>query len=216
VPPAGLKQGGARNRRDRQSWQLSEAQCRRLIVRSFDAWEAGQPLNRFVTLSCGKAMIPASEAVSTTGAFVSLARDWMNGHGFTMPWVWTQECGQLLGQHGHILLHVPPILNDLFAPMPRRWAKKLADGHYPADMIDTKRLDGASGKEVNPYLYKGSLMFRLHYMLKCAPISLESKLEMTGWGTKPWGQSSLVLGKRAAIWQRAPGGGDPIPGAVEA
>lgn len=147
-------------------------------------------------------MIPASDAVSTTGAFVTLARDWMRGHGFTMPWVWTQECGEILGQHGHILLHVPPILNDLFSPMPRRWAKKLAGGVYPARMIDTKRLPGACGPVINPYLYEGSLLFQLHYMLKCAPAAQERVLDMRECGLKPWGQRTRVVGKRAGTWQR--------------
>lgn len=201
MPPANLKRGGARNFRDKTSWQLSERQCRRIIARSLDAWDAGQPLNRFVTLSCGKAMIPHSEAVWTTAAFVTLARDWMRGHGFPMPWVWTQECGDTLGQHGHILLHVPPILNDLFRPMPRRWAKRLARGYYPAGMIDAKRLAGACGLEVNPMLYEASLMGQLQYMLKCAPAELEAKLDMLRWRRKPWGQKSYVIGLRASAWQ---------------
>lgn len=205
MPPAGLKRGGAHNRRDRPSWQLTERQCRRMIGRSLDAWDAGQPLNRFVTLSCGKAMIPAGEAVTATGAFVTLARQWMHGHGYAMPWVWTQESGEKLGQHAHILMHVPPMLNDLFGPMPRRWAKKLAGGHYPAGMIDTKRLEGACGPEVNSLLYEASLMGQLQYMLKCAPPELEEMLDMLRWRRKPWGQRSYIIGLRASAWQHPRG-----------
>lgn len=203
MPPAGLKRGGARNRRDRVSWQLNEAQCRRVIDRSFDAWEAGQPLNRFVTLAWGWAGTDASEATSATGDFVAKAREWMRGHGYPMPWVWVQECGDTFGQHAHILLHVPPELDPIFRPMPRQWTKAILPNGYVAQTVKCDKLEGARTAETNPYRYKAALLGKLHYMMKCAPVELEYKLEMRGWGDKPWGQATRVIGKRAGAWQRS-------------
>lgn len=205
MPPAGLKRGGARNRRDRVSWQLDERQCRMVIDRSFDAWEGGQPLNRFITLAWGLGGIDASEAVKATGDFIGKAREWMRGHGHSMPWAWVQECGDTFGQHAHILLHVPPELDELFGPMPRRWAKSLLSGRYTRGTVQSKRLEGARAAETNPHRYRAALLGKLHYILKCAPAPLEYELEMREWGFKPWGQATRVIGKRAGVWQRRKG-----------
>ena len=202
MPPAGLKRGGARNSAARESLQLSERQCRVLIGRSFDAWDAGQPLNRFVTLAWGKAEIDGCEATKATGSFINRARDWMRWHGHTMPWVWVQERGDVLGQHAHILLHVPPELGDLFRTMPRRWVKSISGGHYIARTLDCQKLSAARAATFNPEPYRAQLLGKLHYMLKCAPAQLEVSLGMEGRGHKAWGHSSRVVGKRAGCWQR--------------
>ena len=207
LPPAGLKQGGARNRADRVSWQLSERQCRLLLDRSHDAWEAGLPLNRFITLAWGKAGKGGCEATQATGKFIKTSRDWMRWHGHSMPWVWVQEHGNTFGQHAHVLLHVPAELDLLFRPMPLRWGKSFLKGGYVAGTIQSQRLASAYTHDVNPELYRAVMLGKLHYMLKCSPAHLEGALCMTGWGHKPWGQSSRVVGKRAGVWQRSYGGG---------
>lgn len=206
MPPVRLKRGGARNRADKISWQLDEHDCRKVLDRSFDAWEAGFPLNRFITLAWGLAGIDATQAVWFTGQFINRAREWMRSHGYpTLPWVWVQECGDTFGQHAHILLHVPPELDLLFRTMPRRWAKGLIGGRYITGTVDTKRLPpaGPSGGALSQY--EAALLGRLHYMMKCAPKPIEEALGMIGWGHKDWGQSSRVIGKRAGVWQRRKG-----------
>ena len=201
MPPAGLKRGGARNLGGRASWQLSERQCHLLIARGFAAWDAGQPMSRFLTLAWGLAGIEANEAVKATGQFISRARDWMHRHGYSMPWIWVQESGSQFGQHAHILLHVPSELDLLFRPMPLRWAKSVVRDGYVAGTLQSQRLGEAYSASVNAGLYEARLLGKLHYMLKCAPIQLERKFLVEGWGHKPWGQSSNVIGKRAAVWQ---------------
>lgn len=202
MPQARLKRGGARNRRDRVSWQLDERQCRKIIDRSFDAWDAGQPLTRFITLAWGLAGIDAERAVWATGQFIDKAREWMRHHGHPMPWVWVQETGDTFGQHAHILLHVPAELGDLFRPMPRRWAKAILQGAYISKTVQSQRLAGSSAIQANPARYRAALLGKLHYMLKCAPAPLEFDLELRGWGAKPWNQRTRVIGKRAGVWQR--------------
>lgn len=202
MPPARLKRGGARNRRDRVTWALDERQCRKLIDRSYDAWDAGQPLSRFITLAWGLAGIDADKAVWATGQFIDRAREWMRHHGHPMPWVWVQETGDVFGQHAHILLHVPPELDELFRPMPRRWVKAILGGGYVPQAVQSKRIAGASTCEANPRRYEAAMLGRLHYMLKCAPASLEYALGMRECGHKTWGQLTRVIGKRAGVWQR--------------
>ncbi|MEE4537528.1 MAG: hypothetical protein V2J51_03425 [Erythrobacter sp.] len=207
MPPAKLKQGGPRNRADRPSWQLTEHQCRNVIARSFDAWALGLPMNRFITLAWGKAGIDADKAVWATGEFIDKAREWMRGHGYPVtPWVWVQERGPKLGQHAHILLHVPPGLDDLFRPMPCRWGKSFTGGKYQKGHVDAPKLDAAKSAHINPLAYKAQLLGKLHYMLKCAPAELEAPLEMEGWGYgEDWGQSNKVIGRRASHWQTRKG-----------
>lgn len=209
MPPAGLKRGGARNRCDRVSWSLKERDCRNLIDGSYAAWDAGQPVNRFITLAWGLAGIDASEAVRATGDFINRARDWTRWHGHPMPWVWVQESGDTFGQHAHILLYVPAELDLLFRPMPRRWVKAIIAARYVKGTLQSQRLGAAYSSTINPELYRAVLMGKLHYMMKCAPAPLERDLDMRGWGNKPWGQLTRVVGKRAAVWQgykrRAPG-----------
>lgn len=207
MPPARLKRGGPHNLRDRVNWELTEHDCRKVIRRSFDAWDAGQPLNRFITLAWGLAGIDAERAVWATGQFINLARDWMRGHGYAMPWAWVQECGYTFGQHAHILLHVPPELDDLFRPMPRRWAKAIVGGRCVGGLVVTKRLTGAKSASVNPGAYEAQLLGRLAYMLKNAPEEWAEPLGLKFYISKPWGQSSRVIGRRASCWQTRNGKG---------
>lgn len=201
MPPAGLKRGGARNRRDRISWQLSEGQCVLLCDSAMHAWQQGLPLSRFITLAWGLAGIDAAHAVAATGAFIDKAREWMRHHGHAMPWVWVQECGDTFGQHAHILLHVPAELAELFRPMPARWTKALLNKRYVRGTIQTQRLRSAPIADANPWQYRAELLGKLHYMLKCAPAELEHQLGLSEYGYKPWGQQTRVIGKRAGAWQ---------------
>ncbi|OJW67837.1 MAG: hypothetical protein BGO57_01780 [Sphingomonadales bacterium 63-6] len=194
-----LKRGGARNRADRTSWQLTERQCHKVLDASFAAWDAGMPLNRFITLAWGHGGIDAGDSVKATGKFVRLAREWMAARGYSMPWVWVQERGDSLGQHAHLLLSVPAELEPLFRPMPLRWTKSLLPQHYVRDTLDTQRLQFAH--TANTEAYRAQLLGKLHYMLKCAPAALEGPLRMTGWGYTEWGQSCHVIGKRVGVWQ---------------
>lgn len=207
MPPAGLKRGGARNRADRATWQLTERQCRLLLERSHDAWDADQALNRFITLAWGKSGLEGCEATSATGQFIRVAREWMRFHGHAMPWVWVQEAGDTFGQHAHILLHVPRELDLLFRPMPLRYVKSILKTRYVAGSLQTQRLASAYSWKSNPELYRAVLLGKLHYMMKCAPRQLECALDLKGWGYKEWGQASRVIGKRAGTWQRRLGGG---------
>jgi hypothetical protein len=131
-----------------------------------------------------------------------MARDWMRGHGYpVMPWTWVQETGVTFGQHAHILLYVPPVLDDLFRPMPRRWVKAIAGRTYARDLVDTRRLTGAKSASINPGAYEAQRLGRLAYMQKNAPEEWAEPLGLAPHISKPWGQSSRVIGKRASHWQ---------------
>jgi hypothetical protein len=200
VPSIRLRRGGARNRADRESWQLNERDCRKLIGASLAAWNAGMPFNRFITLAWGLAGIDAGGSVNATGRFIWLTREWMRARGYSMPWAWVQERGSRFGQHAHVLLAVPHELEPLFGPMPLRWTKQLLPHGYVGGAIQSQRLQFAHTANVEAY--RAQLLSKLHYMLKAAPEMLEGPLGMDGWGyNERWGQSSCVIGKRAGVWQ---------------
>lgn len=211
MPPVKLKRGGPRNRRDRISWQLSEPQCLHVIGRSFDAWEAGHPLSRFITLAWGVAGIDPELAVWATGQFINLAREWMRAHGYpVMPWVWVQETGDTFGQHAHILLYVPPELYDLFSRMPTRWARAIVGCGRVGGLVDTQWLPAAQSASINPAAYEAQLLGRLAYMLKNAPEEWAEPLGLAPYISKPWGQRSKVYGRRASCWQTRKGAGQKL------
>lgn len=158
-------------------------------------------MNRFITIAWGKGGIDAKASVVATGEFVKRARDWLAAHGYAMPWAWVQERGDKFGQHCHLLLHIDQALDELFRPMPLRWVKDILPGPYVAATLQCQKLSAARAAQNNPAAYEAQLLGKLHYMLKCAPASLEEPLGMNGWAYKPWGQSSLVYGKRAGVWQ---------------
>lgn len=199
MSPIRLKRGGARNRASRRSWKLREGDCRKLIEASLAAWQAGMPLNRFITIAWGRGGISADQAVEATGQFIRLAREWMRARGCPMPWAWVQEGSQRFGQHAHILLHVPPHLAPLLRSMPLRWTKAILPGRYVASVLQTQRLKRSG--EVHEDAYETELLGKVHYMLKAAPIELEAVVGMPGCGPRPWGQFCLVTGKRVGVWQ---------------
>lgn len=165
------------------------------------AFAAGSPMNRFITIAWGKGGIEGKDSVVATGTFVKRAREWTAGHGYPMPWAWVQETGLKFGQHCHLLLHVDQALDDLFRPMPLRWVKAILPGAYVAETLDSQKLSAARSASNHPAAYEAQILGKVHYMLKCAPAALEARLDMTGRGYKPWGQSCLVYGKRAGVWQ---------------
>lgn len=158
------------------------------------------PFNRFITASWGIGGIPADQAVGATSRFIGLARNWLRARGHLLAWVSVQERGKRVGQHAHILLHVPSDLAPLFRAMPRRWASTILPEGYRSGVINTKRLKSAGA--INSLAYEAELLGNIHYMLKCAPIELEKSLDMAGRGHERWGQSCLVIGKRAGVWQQ--------------
>lgn len=192
-----LPRGGAHNRADRASSQLTERQCRQLIEATWKAKAAGQPFNRFITLLWERGGIDGRDNAKLTGRFIKLASDWARQHGYRLKWAWVQEWGSFNGAHVHILLHVPPMFDPIFRPMPLRWAKGLLPAAYVTGVVECQKLIYAA----NTHAREAEVLGKVHYMLKCAPAAFESKLGMVGRGYVEWGKSCIVTGKRLARWQ---------------
>jgi hypothetical protein len=201
---ATIRRGGARNRADRQSAQLTEQHCRKLIAAAGIAWAGGTPFNRFATLAFGKSGIDTRDCVAATGDWIKLARDWFASHSLPMPWAWVQEWGRINKAHCHILFHVPLALAPLFKRRAQTWARAVIAkrcGIYAAGTTDCQIIRCSEQPDHYPDAYRAALAFKVHYMLKCAPRELETRLGMMGRGIACWGQCCPVYGKRLAVWQ---------------
>lgn len=199
-----LRKGGANNRADRTSWHLTQAQADKLINGCRAAMAVGMGMNRFVTISWESSGLDPKQSVAATGDWIKCARDWLRERGFQAAWLWTQERGPVLGAHCHILLHVPLELAPLFRGKPSQWAKRIIarrGGAYKAKTVLTRQIANGKACRGNSAAYEALIMGRLHYVLKCAPAAFEGPSGMRTWAYKPWGQKSLVYGKRAGVWQ---------------
>jgi len=191
--------GGARRSGLTASWELSERQGLLVLEAASEAIEAGAPFNRWVTILWERAGISREGASAATTQFLAQFGDLLRRYGHKAKWAYVHEGGARNGIHAHILLHVPESLDLLFRSRPRAWAAALTPSGYRKGLVKVKRAPVLP--EVDRHRYAGWLEARVHYMLKSADASLESKLDLLGRGPKPWGERSHVLGKRAAVWQ---------------
>lgn len=196
-----LSRGGANNLRTAIRWQLSERDCRKVLAACEVAYDRQAPMTRWITLAWEKAGIDPIDCGRMTAAFVNLQRDWLRSRDILMPWCWTLETGSKYGTHAHLLTHVPPFLDLLYRPMPRRWVKKLLGGVYVSGSLKCEALQFRAAAYSNPYAYWAELQGKIHYMLKTAPAALEGELGMNGWSHAEWGQRCKTYGKRAGVWQ---------------
>lgn len=196
-----LRKGGANNRRDRITWQLSPHDCRKVVAASQAAWAAGVPFTRFGTFAWELGGIAPDRCAETTAQFLDHVRDWLAYRDRQLAWAWVQERGPRLGAHGHCLFHIPPDLDREFRPWPLRWTKALLGGIYTSGVLDCQSLYFRQAAFTNPETYWPAVKRKLQYMLKCGPPELETELGLTGWGDEPWGQACKTYGKRAGVWQ---------------
>jgi hypothetical protein len=102
--------GGNRRTPGAVSYHISKHQAQRVVTAVQRAIDIGLPFNRMVTLHWQKAGLTGAAAVRATGAYIKYLRDWLNGRGFVLSYVWTREndCGDgSKGDHVHILVYIP-------------------------------------------------------------------------------------------------------------
>ena len=180
----------ARGRRG--SWRLTDTQRSNLIAASRHAAKIGLPLNRFVTINWEAAGV--GDGVRATGRFLKQAQDWLRRLGHRLAYVWVQERGRRVGQHVHILLHVPPACARRFGQLQRRWLRTCG-ATFGKGVVKTRPVGrgyaAALSKGESGYLRDLDRVLR--YVLK------QSSVRRAGSGSHPWGTSgSLVLGKRCS------------------
>jgi len=80
----------------------------------------GRPLNRFTTIHWQAGGL-VGDYQGATLRFLKLARDWLRLRGESLTYIWVRESGEGIGEHVHILMHVPPHLARQFSNRQRGW-----------------------------------------------------------------------------------------------
>jgi hypothetical protein len=189
--------GGARNRADRMTVELTLAQVAATIEAAQIAAAAGIPLNRHITVHWERAGVPDNRAAAATGAFIKLASQFLQKRGEPFAYVWIRENDDgdgCKGSHVHILAHVRPDAAAAFVRMQRRWLERVTGNPYRAGVIRTRRIGGwLRAAETAPELYRENLGAILAYIVKGA-----SSEAATALGLERHGEGGRVIGKRAS------------------
>lgn len=182
----------------RTSKVIAPDKVRNLMDASFFAVKVDLPLNRFVTIHWECAGL-AADFQKATGRFLKLAGDWLRLHGSNSAWIWVRESGPDVGEHVHILMHVPSPLARLFSYRQRGWLKACG-ANFAAGVIKSRPVGrsirhahvGAQGGEC----YMGHLCRALGYVLKGADAQTRQEHGITF--AQPGG---VILGKRCSTSQ---------------
>jgi hypothetical protein len=152
-------------------------------------------LNRHVTIHWEAAGVPDSRAAAATGAFLTLARDWLRKRGAPFAWIFVRENGDGKGSHVHILLHLPA--GTRLGNMQRRWLRAITGKSYRARTIKTERIGGTAGAARSaPDVYEANLARAVGYVLKGASREAVRALGLAR--VEPGGR---IIGKRCATSQ---------------
>ena len=140
-----------------------------IIAATKHACHIGLPFNRFITISWEKGHVP--DHTPATSKFLAQACAAMRTKGCRTAYVWSQEWGPVVGQHVHILIHVPPDLATWFAKLQRGWLKRCGV-ERGRNVIKTKRIGHsyAAAFSTGPLatVYQLNLWNLVNYILKDA------------------------------------------------
>lgn len=173
----------------RCSWSLTRPQTTNLLDAADWALEIGLPLNRFVTINWETAGV--ADCTKATGRFLKHAGDWLRRRGHRIAYLWVQESGARVGQHVHMLIHVPPDLARRFSQLQRRWLKA-SGASFCKDLIRSRPVGHSYRAAMSSAwpAYYVNLERVLRYMLK------QSWLGDASSGGPRKACQSLVRGKR--------------------
>lgn len=193
--------GGARNRADRESHELTAAQIGNLKAAECHAAKLGLPFTRMISIHWQAAGVPLAGMVKATGRFTDLMAKALARHGSGTAWLWTHEnapgTGHDKGGHCHLLTYVPTNLVPVVTALQRGWLRRITRQPYRARVIHSKPIGGRLGLEAgNPDLHAINLEAALAYVLKGA--SPEAASQFALGRLEPGGR---VIGKRCGTSQ---------------
>jgi len=181
--------GGARNFSNRTSYQLSLAQCRRLVAAGDRADAMGLRFNRHWIVHYENAGISEENATKFIGRILKLARDYAGRHGGQFACIWVREAGVSYGGHVHILMHSPAGLS--LKGRTRKWIE-LAGGRCVRKVSRIRTIAGSlqAADRGGPH-YDCNVQFVRNYLLKGGEDEAGQAL-----GLLSFGRSGMVVGKR--------------------
>lgn len=161
--------GGARNRADRESHEMTMTQIANLKAAEGHSRNIGLPFTRMITIHWEAAGVSLEGMAKATGQYIALLSKALARHGSRTAWLWVHENGDGKGGHCHLLAHVPAALVPLIAGLQRGWLRRITGKPYRARVIHSKPIGGRLGLETgNPELLLANLEAALAYVLKGA------------------------------------------------
>lgn len=192
LPPKLLR--GRPHRRKTDQIEITTARDVRLALAH--ACHLGRRMNRHLTV-CWE-FVGVADGVAATGRLMKLICDGARRRGQRVSYVWVRENGVIVGDHVHVLFHLPEGLSRWYATRKPGWLKRCGATRR-AGTSKTTSIWGAdttgTGVSTGSGLYLANLKQLERYVLKhCSPEV--SKLL----GIKKKGSSGIV-GKRVSISQ---------------
>lgn len=195
--PRKPSRGGARNRADRESYELACAQIANLMAAERHAALIGLPFTRMISIHWEAAGVPLSGMAAATGRFTDLMTKALARHGSRTAWLWSHENGQRKGGHCHLLAHVPAELVPMLTRLQLGWLRRITLRSYRARVIYSRPIGGRLGIEAsNPELHAVNLRAALGYVLKGASAAAASEFGLER--LEPGGR---IIGKRCGTSQ---------------
>jgi hypothetical protein len=182
--------GGARNRADRVSYHLSDAQVEKLMEAARYAFESERIFQRHWTVHYGLAGIESADGARFVGKLIDLVKKQARREGGDAYVIWVRERASGKGEHVHILMHLPAGMS--LRNRTRRWIVA-AGGTYRARVSKVTRIGGLSSKaeESSKDRACANAANVVRYFLKAGKAETCERL-----GLNRSGEGGVIFGKR--------------------
>ena len=144
---------------------IHRGQIRNLMLALQFAIAEGIAPNRFLTINLEQGGRRGNAANLARQLLFKTQREWVNSRGGQFAAIWVREIGPTVGEHVHILLHVPANLQPEFAAKMRHWRRIIGPARG-VGLVKTKTIrrthhDGSEQSDSDRNLHAV-----LNYMLK--------------------------------------------------
>lgn len=179
----------------RKASRVIELDCASDVLAALcHAKHAGLVPNRHLTINLGAAGI--ADPVAAIGRLMKLVRDGCRRHRHSISYIWVREVGSVVGEHVHILIHIPPSLSTWFARRKPGWLKKIG-AQRKRGISKTRVIRGAqiaAGTTLaSPELLDANLRNVTGYVLKHCSSDVQRHLGIISDGPE------TIVGKRVSI-----------------
>lgn len=182
--------------RRRKSEQIEVGTARDVRSALEHAIHAGRSMNRHLTI-CWE-YTGVLDAIIATGQLMKLMCDGARRRGHRISYVWVRENGAVVGDHVHILFHLPAALARWYTRRKPGWLKRCGTTKRAGTSV-TKRIPGAhpvpNGVRTGSDLYARNLQQLECYLLKHCSRETSKLLGINAKG------SCEVVGRRVSISQ---------------
>ena len=163
----GVGRGGAHNRAERESYELSARHLANLAAAAHYATDIGLPLTRLITIHWQAAGIPLECMAAATGCFIDLLTKALARHGSKTAGLWVHENGHGKGGHCHLLVHVRAADVPIITRLQMGWLRRITAQRYHRRVIRGDPIGRKLGLDTsNPALWAENAATTLGYLLK--------------------------------------------------